>query len=235
MNGPGQNIFPRGVEWMKDFSEWGLLLFSLKNCEMLQCSMSMSLLKILSLNLPPTVKLWKWKAGGLSLQAPGWKRKMSRSWISVAMMRMWAHSLGWGDGLYQLWLNSAATKKKPSKEWFKQRTGTVSQVIMGDPGSFCLITLCVWLLSSWLQSYCSPTDLLSTFQERKEKGQMHESILFWKAFPEAPSSDFCQGWVTWSHLAARESRKEIISARHIASLSKILVPSLRRNWKMAIG
>ena len=38
-----------------------------------------------------------------------------------------------------------------------------------------------------------------------------------------------------SHLAARESRKEIISARHIASLSKILVPSLRRNWKMAIG
>ena len=98
-------------------------------------------------------------------------------------------------------------RKKPSKGWFKQRIGTVFQVTMGDSGSFCLIALCVWLLSSWLQGCCSSTDLLSTFQERKEKGQMHESVLFWTAFPEAPSSDFCQGWVTWSHLAARESRK----------------------------
>lgn len=164
MNGPGQNIFPRGVEWMKDFSEWSLLLFGLNKCEMLQCSMSMSLPKIFSLNLPPTVQLWKWKAGGLSLQAPGWKRKMSRSWISVVMMRMWAHSPVWGDGLYQLWLNSAATKKKPSKEWFKQRIGTVSQVMGTQVPSVLLHCMC-----GFCPHGCKAAVLLQTSCPRSRK------------------------------------------------------------------
>lgn len=80
----------------------------------------------------------------------------------------------------------------------------------------------------------APADILPIFQEKKKgikEGQMHESSFEKLSQKPCPVTAARDG----SHLAARESEKEIILAGHIASLNKIWVPSLRRTCEMAVG
>lgn len=209
--------------------------------------------KIFSVNHFP---LWNWE-NGRSVVCDFWlqeERKMERNLMSVVTVGTWAH---WeladylvGEDpelllievrklcLYQLGLHSAARKSKPQRGINKLGASTVSQGCHGDPASFYLAALSVWLLSSWLHESCCSCRHLAHVpgkENGEKKGQLHESILFWKAFPEAPSSDFYQVWITWLHLAARELGKKTILAEHIASLNKISVLSLRRTQRMVIG
>lgn len=205
---------------------------------MLQCSTSVSLLNIFSLNLIPTVKLWKWKAVACHFRLQDEKEK----WVGAEFQWWWweCEPILLGEEIVCISYDciQLQVRENPPKRGLNKELVQCLKVIMEDPGSFYLTALLVWPQSSWWHGSCSPADILPMFQERKKgrkKGQMHESVLFWKAVLEAPSSDFCPGRVTWSRLAARESGKETISVGHIASLNKIRVLSLRRAQKMAIG